>query len=91
MALLRESAGEVSAEAVAEAWPDEEQRRRVLAGLVADGLAEATPAPDDASAGPVAYRLPGRPAASAPSEPSLPADAPGAADSPRAPSTPSTR
>ncbi len=91
MALLRESAGEVSAAAVAVAWPDEEQRRRVLAGLVADGLAEATPAPDDASAGPVAYRLPGRPAASAPSEPSLPADAPGAADSPRAPSTPSTR
>ncbi|WP_372593697.1 A/G-specific adenine glycosylase [Actinotalea sp.] len=66
MALLREAAGDVSAEAVAAAWPDEEQRRRVLAGLVADGLAETTHGPGTATdeavrapaAGVVGYRLP---------------------------------
>ncbi len=54
MALLRDTAGPVSLETIAAAWPDEPQRSRVLAGLLADGLADRT----DDGAG---LRLPTRP------------------------------
>ena len=54
MALLRGSAGSVSAAAVAAAWPDDEQRDRCVAGLVADGLVRAVVVGDRV----VAYRLP---------------------------------
>jgi A/G-specific adenine glycosylase len=44
LAVLRDTDGEVTAERLAEAWPDDPQRLRCLAGLVADGLAVRTPA-----------------------------------------------
>ncbi len=42
LAVLRERAGSVAASELDLAWPDATQRRRALAGLVADGLAEHT-------------------------------------------------
>ena len=54
MALLRGSAGSVSAAAVAAAWPDDEQQDRCVAGLVADGLVRAVVVGDRV----VGYRLP---------------------------------
>lgn len=71
MALLRESPGEVTVEAVAATWPDDRQRERVLAGLLADRLLEPVDAvgspqgtiPIAPAAPPAGYRLPGRPTA----------------------------
>ena len=45
LAVLRAAAGPVSADQLAQAWPDATQRARALDGLVADGLAE--PLEDD--------------------------------------------
>ncbi len=42
MALLRDTDGVVHASRLAAAWPDDDQRERCLAGLVADGLAVRT-------------------------------------------------
>ena len=55
MALLRESAGPVGPEALAAAWPEDEQRARALAGLLTDGLVEQVPASPHRHA----YQLPG--------------------------------
>ena len=54
MAALREQDQLATAE-VADLWPDEEQRERILAALVRDGLAEAE---RDQDGVPLAYRLP---------------------------------
>jgi len=54
MALLRGSAASVPAPAVAAVWPDDQQRDRCVAGLVADGLVRAVVVGDAV----VAYRLP---------------------------------
>jgi len=43
LAVLREAAGPVPAARLDEAWPDEQQRRRCLDSLVADGLAQPLP------------------------------------------------
>jgi A/G-specific adenine glycosylase len=43
LAVLRDAAGPVPAARLDAAWPDESQRARSLASLVADGLAEALP------------------------------------------------
>ena len=51
MALLRDADGPVPLERIEQAWPADEQRRRCVETLVADGLAVA--------AGPSAYALPG--------------------------------
>ena len=45
LAVLRAAGGPVSADRLAQAWPDAAQRARALDGLVADGLAE--PLDDD--------------------------------------------
>lgn len=58
MAALRDAAHPLTEDDLAPLWPDDDQRARVLASLVADGLAVAV---EDAR-GP-AYRLPGEPAA----------------------------
>ncbi len=68
MALLRESVGPVSVAAVTAAWPEDAQRHRVLAGLLADGLldevtADAPSGRDAADLPPAGYRLPVRPSA----------------------------
>jgi A/G-specific adenine glycosylase len=43
LAELRASHRPVTAAEVASLWPDDEQRERALAGLLADGLATGTP------------------------------------------------
>jgi len=53
LAVLREADDAVPASMLDAVWSDEPQRRRALAGLVADGLVE--------SAGPGSFRLPGDP------------------------------
>ena len=50
MATVRDEPGAVPADRLAAAWPDETQRERCLAALVADGLLVV--------AGPSAYALP---------------------------------
>jgi A/G-specific adenine glycosylase len=45
LAVLRAAGGPVSADQLAQAWPDPAQRARALDGLVSDGLAE--PLEDD--------------------------------------------
>ena len=50
MALARDAEGSVPVRAMERAWPEPEQRKRCLAGLVADGLL--TPSGDG-------YALPG--------------------------------
>ena len=54
MAALRQQ-DQLSAAEVVDLWPDTEQRSRILAGLVTDGLVEAE---RDADGVPLAYRLP---------------------------------
>jgi A/G-specific adenine glycosylase len=46
MALLREALEPAPADAVAAVWPDDAQRDRCLASLLADGLVEQVPEPD---------------------------------------------
>jgi A/G-specific adenine glycosylase len=40
--VLREAAASVSADALASAWSEDDQRERALAGLLADGLVQRT-------------------------------------------------
>jgi A/G-specific adenine glycosylase len=64
LAVLRDSDGPVPAARLDDAWPDEPQRIRALASLLADGLAEALPdgrvALPAGTASPVQFPAPGR-------------------------------